>query len=424
MTSQYDHLNEPPTLAEGGLGSQLTSAFARRRVLVTGHTGFKGSWLAIWLHRLGAQVVGYALPPPTQPSNFLASHVDGVLTAHYEGDIQDPQLVADVLRREQPEVVFHLAAQPLVRRAYQSPRHTFSVNVLGTACLLDAVRTLERPCVVVVVTSDKCYENEEHIWGCRECDPMGGHDPYSASKGAAELLVSSYRRSFFPTDGLHEHGIQLASVRAGNVIGGGDWAADRIVPDTIRALVSGVSVPVRSPHAQRPWQHVLEPLSGYLSLAANMLQQPSKGWCGGWNFGPSPESEIPVWQVVDRLIRAWGSGTWQDCSAADRPHESRVLHLSIDKAVREMNWRPCWQVSEALHRTAVWYRQYHVVRNACMRALCLEQIDSYMRAAESASPTGAAPETDVPAAHDGISPLAAACVTRLEPPSQASSVDC
>ncbi|HEX7500265.1 MAG TPA: CDP-glucose 4,6-dehydratase, partial [Polyangia bacterium] len=253
---------------------ELPAAFAGRSVFVTGHTGFKGAWLSLWLSRLGARVTGYALAPSTEPSAFVAGGVRDVLAAHHEADIRDGERLVQAMRACTPDVVLHLAAQPLVRASYEQPRETFDVNVVGTASVLDAVRALGRPCVVVVVTSDKCYDNREHVFGYRETDPLGGLDPYSASKGAAEIVVASYRQSFFPSERVRAHGVKLASVRAGNVIGGGDWAQDRIVADIARSLSSGRPVPVRNPLSLRPWQHVLEPLGGYLLLAARMQAAP------------------------------------------------------------------------------------------------------------------------------------------------------
>ena len=246
-----------------------------------------------------------------------------------------------------------------MRESYTHPRETFEVNVMGTVNLLEAVRALGRPCVVLVITSDKCYENREQCWGYRECDAMGGHDPYSASKGAAEIVTAAYRRSFFPPEQLSRHGVKLASVRAGNVIGGGDWAKDRILTDVVRHLRAGQPVPVRSPRAIRPWQHVLEPLSGYLTLAERMLQSDEPAWCGAWNFGPMPGEEIPVGQLVEAFFETWGSGSWQDVSDPNQPHEAGVLRLCIDQAINRLGWRPRWSVVEAVRRTAGWFRRYY-----------------------------------------------------------------
>jgi CDP-glucose 4,6-dehydratase len=338
----------------------LSAALARRSVFVTGHTGFKGSWLSLWLSHLGARVTGYALPPPTNPSAFVACGVRDGLAAHHEADIRDNERLTKAMRDCQPDVVLHLAAQPLVRASYEQPRETFEVNVVGTASVLDAVRALGRPCAVVVVTSDKCYDNREHTWGYRETDPLGGSDPYSASKGAAEMVVASYRHSFFPPERVPQHGVTLASVRAGNVIGGGDWAQDRIMADAARSLSSGQPVSVRNPRSLRPWQHVLEPLGGYLLLAARMLAAPDDGrLADAWNFGPSNLEVVTVGSLVDLFVAAWGCGSWQDASSGGQPHEAQLLRLSIDKAVTVLGWRPRWSVGETVRRTAHWYRAFY-----------------------------------------------------------------
>jgi CDP-glucose 4,6-dehydratase len=362
---------------------ELTGAFAERSVFVTGHTGFKGSWLSLWLSRLGARVTGYALAPPTDPCAFLACGVPGVLAAHHEADIRDSARLGQAMRECAPDVVLHLAAQPLVRASYEQPRETIDVNVVGTASVLDAVRALGRPCVVVVVTSDKCYDNREHAFGYRETDPLGGLDPYSASKGAAEIVVASYRQSFFPPERMKVHGVRLASARAGNVIGGGDWAQDRIVADIARSLSIGQPVSVRNPRSTRPWQHVLEPLGGYLLLAARMLAAPDDARLpDAWNFGPSSLEAVTVGELVDLFVAAWGSGTWKDASLGEQPHEARLLRLSIDKAVTLLGWRPRWPVREAVRRTAAWYRRFYEQAPAkrgagSMRESCLTDIADY-----------------------------------------------
>jgi len=352
------------------------SILKNKRVFLTGHTGFKGSWLAVWLHRLGAEVYGYSLPPPTEPSNYALARVRDLLCGETIADIRDKKAMRETMAAFKPDVVFHLAAQPLVRESYAHPFDTFEVNVMGTASVLDAVRDLEGPCAVICITTDKCYENREQVWGYRECDPMGGHDPYSASKGAAELLISSYRRSFFDPARLAVHGVQLASARAGNVIGGGDWAQDRIVTDMVKALQDRRPVPIRNPHAIRPWQHVLEPLSGYLTLAAAMLEKPDAAWSSAWNFGPVSGTELPVGELVSAFTKAWGSGTWEDLSGVDQPHEASILRLSIEKAGWELGWRPRWSCGEMIQRTANWYRQA-LCEGADARSLCEADIDAY-----------------------------------------------
>ncbi|RMG12507.1 MAG: CDP-glucose 4,6-dehydratase [Planctomycetota bacterium] len=350
--------------------AELERAYRGRSVFVTGHTGFKGAWLTLWLHRLGARVSGYALAPPTDPSLFAAARVEELLSAHHEADLRETERLERAVADAAPDVVFHLAAQALVRPSYAAPRETFAVNVVGTAALLDAVRALGRPCPVVAVTSDKCYENREQVWGYREDDPFGGHDPYSASKGAAEVLVASYRRSF---------GMRLASARAGNVIGGGDWAADRIVCDLARAVAAGEPLEVRSPRAVRPWQHVLEPLSGYLLLGARLLESDDPRWASGWNFGPLPGDELTVRELVERFLAAWGEGSWRDASDPKQPHEAKVLRLCVDKALWELGWRPRWSADEAIRRTVEWYRAFHAGEGD-PRALALAQIDAYLAA--------------------------------------------
>lgn len=352
------------------------NVFGGRCVLVTGHSGFKGSWLSLLLTHLGAKVHGYALPPPTTPSNFELSRVRELLASSTVGDIRDAKALTVSLAAAQPDVIFHMAAQSLVRASYEQPRETFDVNVMGTICLLDAVRSLARPCVVVVVTSDKCYENRGHERRYRETDPMGGFDPYSASKGAAELAVASYRRSFFPPERVAMHGVKLASARAGNVIGGGDWSRDRIVVDIVKSLVGGKAVPVRNPRSIRPWQHVLEPLSGYLSLAASMLESDDRKWCDGWNFGPRVGEEHTVGELTEAFIRAWGKGSWRNVGHPDEPHESPILRLSINKAQRILRWSPKWNSAEALTRTARWYRHV-LIEKADAREECMSDIAAY-----------------------------------------------
>ncbi len=357
----------------------LQQAFAGRSVLVTGHTGFKGSWLCLWLRVLGAQVHGYSLPPPTNPSNFEASNVRGALASQTEADIRDTLKLRKTILDVQPDVIFHLAAQPLVRASYKDPSETFAVNVMGTVSVLEAVRQAARPCAVIVVTSDKCYENREWAWGYRESDPMGGSDPYSASKGAAEIALESYRRSFFPVEKLAQHAISLASVRAGNVIGGGDWAADRIIVDAARACAKGEAVSVRNPHAVRPWQHVLEPLSGYLQLAARMRLSPKAQWSSAWNFGPLNGQEVPVGALMNQFCNAWPGGHWTDASDSAQPHEAHQLRLCIDKSTALLQWHPRWNLTETIRRTAQWYQSYYNNPKADMRQACMNDIDAYQK---------------------------------------------
>jgi CDP-glucose 4,6-dehydratase len=355
------------------------AAFEGRSVLITGHTGFKGSWLALWLHRLGASVTGYALDPPSDPSHFEAANIAELLVEDARGDIRDDDRISAVVRRCAPDIVFHLAAQPIVRTSLLNPRETFDVNVVGTSSVLDAVKLAGRPCAVVVATSDKCYRNDGQVWGFRESDPLGGHDPYSASKAGAELVVDAYRSSFFPVENIAEHGVRLASVRAGNVIGGGDWADDRIVPDAVRALAAGTDLVVRNPTSTRPWQHVLEPLSGYLAIGARLLsdRNPSK-WAEPWNFGPVTTDEATVADLATALVEAWGSGRWTAPSKAGPNVEARTLRISIDKAVSVLGWQPRWHLEETVSRTIDWYRRYYQDQKASMQAHSLGDIEAYM----------------------------------------------
>jgi len=353
-----------------------------KRFFVTGHTGFKGSWLVMLLHRLGGKVTGYSLAPPTNPSLFEAARLRDLVDVHHEADIRDSARLAAAVRDARPDVVMHLAAQPLVRLSHREPLDTFSTNVVGTASVLDAIRLAGRPCAALVVTSDKCYEPHDDGRPHDEADPMGGRDPYSASKGAAELVAASYRRSYFPPERLAEHGVQLATVRAGNVIGGGDWAEDRIVTDIVRHLVAGKPVPVRNPAAVRPWQHVLEPLSGYLTLAAAMLAAPGPRWCTGWNFGPAAGDDVTVSELAQIFIDAWGAGSWEDMHDPRAPIETHVLRLAIDKARAELPWQPRLTAHEAIHRTAAWFKAF-AADPAQARVLCEADIAAFEESARA-----------------------------------------
>lgn len=332
--------------------SSLHSAYQGKRVLVTGHTGFKGSWLCEWLLRLGAEVTGYALDP--QPHEVLYSQLDleNRLAADHRGNLSDRKNLAELVAKGAPEIILHLAAQPLVRLSFEIPLETFATNVMGTAHVLDAVRLSGNAVTVVAVTTDKCYENREWLNGYREEDALGGHDPYSASKGAAEIVISSYRRSYFPADGP----VKLASARAGNVIGGGDWAQDRIVPDCFRALREGKAIPVRNKIATRPWQHVLEPLSGYLWLAASLNSQASTltSLSSAFNFGPALTSNRTVAELVQELLKHTG-GEWTDASDPNALHEASKLNLATDKAFHLLQWQPVWTFEETIANTAAWY---------------------------------------------------------------------
>ena len=351
--------------------------FSGRSVLLTGHTGFKGSWLALWLHRLGAQVTGYALDPPTDPSNFEASSVSQVLTADHRADIRDRERFARVVRDCRPDVVLHLAAQSVVLDGYRQPVDTFEVNVVGTAVVLDAMRTIDHPCAVVVVTSDKCYANDESGRRFTEGDPLGGDDPYSASKAGTELVAAAYRRSFFPPEDLDRHGVAVATARAGNVIGGGDWTPHGVVADIVRSIGRGEPVRLRRPAAIRPWQHVLEPLAGYLTLAARLSGPERATYCDAWNFGPEPEDEATVAALTDRILAEWGTGSWFDDSRPDDLPEAGVLRLSIEKTASELGWRPRWHLDEAVRRMVGWYRLSAADPSSARRA-CEADIEAYM----------------------------------------------
>ena len=347
-----------------------------KRVLLTGHTGFKGGWLSLWLQSLGANVTGYSLHPSTQPSLYEVARVGDGMCSHI-ADIRDLDRLVAVMRETRPEIVIHMAAQPLVRYSYVNPVETYATNVMGTVNLLEAVRLVGGIRVVVNVTSDKCYENREWIWGYREHDPMGGYDPYSSSKGCAELVASAYRNSFFNPEAFETHGVALASVRAGNVIGGGDWAEDRLIPDFMRAIMAGRPVVIRSPHAIRPWQHVLEPLSGYLLLAQHLWTD-GPAFAEGWNFGPVDEDAKPVEWIVEQLTGLWGDGAAWELDSRPQPHEAHYLKLDISKARMRMGWRPRWNLLHTLERIVEWHRAWQ--RGEDMHALCLRQIQGYRQA--------------------------------------------
>ena len=354
--------------------------YSGRRVLVTGHTGFKGSWLLHWLEMLGAEVYGLSVDIPSNPSHFELTGLGSAETTVFR-DIRNRDALARTLDEARPEVVFHLAAQPLVRRSYAIPLETLEVNVLGTANLLEAIRAAGAPCAIVVATSDKCYANTGQVRGYRECDPMGGHDPYSMSKGAAELVVSSWRDSYFAAS---DSAIRLASARAGNVIGGGDWAQDRLVVDGFRAIAAGRPIVLRSPDATRPWQHVLEPLSGYLLLAARLAQAGDpQAFAQGWNFGPDPANVRPVRDVAEGLIAAFGKGEVVVAEDPAAPHEAFALALNCDKAHQLLGWHPLWDFRETIARTVEWYARW-LAGEADLRAVSRGQIADYRIAAAAA----------------------------------------
>jgi CDP-glucose 4,6-dehydratase len=356
--------------------------FKDKIVFVTGHTGFKGAWLSFWLHLLGAKVRGFALEPPTTPSLFQLLNLEN-LVGHTIGDVRDFSLLRSTLEKEPPDIVFHLAAQPLVRQSYETPLETYQVNVMGTVHLLEALRTQRKPCAAVMVTTDKCYENKEWEFGYREVDPLGGVDPYSSSKAAAEIAISSFRRSFFV-----DHPVKIGSARAGNVIGGGDWALDRIVPDCIRFLQNDQPIPVRNKFATRPWQHVLEPLSGYLWLAVQLFGSSDKinplaPTALAYNFGPSGDSNRTVEELVTAILK-YTPGSWVDQSSPHAPHEAGFLHLSIDKARQKLGWFPAWDFAETIRRTVEWYFPEPRLANCSeLRAFSKKQIESYVAKAQS-----------------------------------------
>ena len=361
-------------------GMAVNPAFwTGKRVLLTGHTGFKGSWMSLWLKAMGAQVVGYALAPPTKPSLFEAANVCRGMTSIL-GDIRDLAALQAVFAEHRPEIVIHMAAQPLVRYSYQNPVETYSTNVMGTVHLLEAVRNCPGVKAVVNITTDKCYENREWAWGYRENEPMGGHDPYSNSKGCAELVSAAYRSSFFATDQYAQHGVAIATVRAGNVIGGGDWAADRLIPDILAAFEQGRSVNIRNPHAVRPWQHVLEPLRGYLTLAERLYQH-GPAFAEGWNFGPNDEDAKPVGWIVEQMAEMWGGHpTWSVDSGA-HPHEANYLKLDISKVRSRLDWHPALRLNDALQLIIDWTRQRQ--GGADVSKLTLDQITAYQKLTEN-----------------------------------------
>jgi CDP-glucose 4,6-dehydratase len=351
------------------------SFWSGRRVLLTGHTGFKGSWLALWLLELGAKVTGLALPPDTEPSLFSQLEIQRRLD-HHIGDIRDAAALTELVALTRPQVVLHLAAQPQVRRSYDEPVATWQANVMGTIHLLEALRRLEQPCTAVLITTDKVYRNNEWLYGYRENDPLGGHDPYSSSKAAAEIAIASWRSSFCgPLPHQTPH-LRIASARAGNVIGGGDWAADRIVPDAMRALGRGEPIGVRNPAATRPWQHVLEPLSGYLLLAERLTVDGALA--GAFNFGPQLEANRSVRELVDEVLTHW-PGCWLDQSDPGAPHEASLLNLVIDKAHHQLGWAPRWDFSSTVERTVNWYLRLQQGQGTALEC-CLSDLSIYLTA--------------------------------------------
>ena len=351
--------------------AHVFAAYRGRRVFITGHTGFKGPWLALLLARAGARVSGYALAPNTTPSLFDAACVASSLAAHTIGDVRDASTLARAMDIAQPEIVFHLAAQPLVRASYRDPAQTWSTNVMGTVNVLDAVRACPSVRAAIVITTDKCYDNKEWLWGYRETDPLGGHDPYSASKAGTELVAASYRKSF-----LAERGVLLATARAGNVIGGGDWSEDRLIPDAARAAAAGQTLEIRSPHATRPWQHVLEALHGYLRLG-NRLLDGDAALADAFNFGPEPRDNVSVGTVLRGLRAHWPELEWKHCPPPGAaPHEARNLYLDAARAHMLLGWAPRWTLDEALAATAQWYRTVQLSPTQA-RAITEQQIEQF-----------------------------------------------
>ena len=349
------------------------SFWKNKKVLITGHTGFKGSWLSLWLQCVGAEVVGYSLPPPTKPNLFEIARVADGMTSCI-GDIRDLEQIQTAVSVHKPEIIFHMAAQSLVGYSYSNPVETYETNVMGTVNLLDAVRRIGRIKVVVNITSDKCYENREWSWGYRENEPMGGYDPYSNSKGCAELLTSAFRNSFFNPSEFERHGVALASARAGNVIGGGDWANDRLIPDIMKAIMEKQPAVIRNPQAIRPWQHVLEPLSGYLLLAEKLWAE-GPNYTEAWNFGPNDEDAKPVAWIADRLSSLWGENAIWTLDGEKHPHEAHYLKLDSSKARTRIGWKPRWDLGTALKSVGDWYRAY--TNKEEMRERTISQIRAY-----------------------------------------------
>lgn len=349
--------------------------FKKRRILITGHTGFKGSWLCLLLNKLGASVYGYALEPPTNPSLFDEAKIAELITS-YIGDIREYDYLLKVMTEVQPEIVIHMAAQPLVRESYKIPVETYAINVMGTVHLLEACRHTNSVKAIVNVTTDKCYENREWHWGYRENEPMGGYDPYSNSKGCSELVTSAYRNSYFNPHKYQEHEVAIASARAGNVIGGGDWADDRLIPDFIRAISKGEELKIRSPYAIRPWQHVLEPLTGYLSLAAKLYSEGAR-YAEAWNFGPDDRDAKNVEWITNTICQLWGEGAKYSIDNNPQPHEANYLKLDCSKAKAELGWVPKWNIGTSLKSIVDWNKAF--LSGSDMRAITLQQIDQYFK---------------------------------------------
>lgn len=353
-----------------------TSFWKDKRVLITGNTGFKGGWLSLWLHHLGAEVFGYSISVPTEPSLYRLCNLSEITQTSF-ADVRDLGQLTAIVDRVRPEIIFHMAAQALVRRSYVDPVETYSTNVMGTVHVMEAVRRTGGVKAVIVVTSDKCYDNMEWIWGHREIDPLGGFDPYSSSKACCELITKAYQNSFFNRNEYATHGTGIASVRAGNVIGGGDWAKDRLIPDVISSFLLKQPVIIRNPTAVRPWQHVLEPLGGYMDLGEKVYQG-GQDYAEPWNFGPSEDDGRPVRWIVERLATLWGAGSTWRLDEAKNPHEAHSLRLDCSKAMNRLGWKPRWTLDTALERIVDWYRAYE--SDGDMRATSLGQIREYENA--------------------------------------------
>ena len=345
-----------------------------KKVFLTGHTGFKGGWLSLWLASMGAKVTGYALEPNTTPNLFGVLAIDSLIEKSYIADVRDLVSLQKAISQAKPDVAIHMAAQPLVRYSYANPVETYATNVMGTVHFLECVRTIDSVLATVVVTTDKCYENKEWIWGYRENEPMGGHDPYSSSKGCAELVTAAYRQSYFSKSNSTNH---VASVRAGNVIGGGDWSEDRLIPDAIKAFETNKPLMIRNPLATRPWQHVLEPLSGYLILAQELYQRGS-GFASGWNFGPDDKDNRSVQEVIELLIASWGESARWEKEGSDHPHEANLLKLDCSKARSQLGWLPQWSLENAIQKIVEWQKAHQAKEN--MQVVSLAQITQYMNA--------------------------------------------
>jgi CDP-glucose 4,6-dehydratase len=359
-----------------GMKRQFSNIYKNKKVLVTGHTGFKGSWLSFWLNSLGAEVAGFALSPETEPAHFslLNLSILSVLA-----DLKEHSKLVELINDFKPDIVFHLAAQPLVRKSYREPLETLTTNVIGTANLFEACRKAEKVKAIINITSDKCYDNKEWLWGYRETDPMGGYDPYSASKGCSELITQSWRNSFFNPDSYGKtHNTLLASVRAGNVIGGGDWGEDRLIPDIARAISKNESVTIRNPKATRPWQHVLEPLSGYLLLGQKLLEG-KRDFASAWNFGPKDESAITVGEVVNEIRKRWPAFDYKLKPDKNQPHEAHLLKLDCSKAYGLLNWYPVWNSCETFAKTTDWYREFYQNEEVITEQQLTEYIESAER---------------------------------------------